>query len=129
MKFESKFNLKDTVYPISLRKEEKWIPCKSCEAKGFIKLADGEITDCPKCYGHTGRKEYKPTKWLVDSELVGKIGRIQVTKYSNKNCGKDEITYMLSSTGVGSGSLWQEDILFLSREEAQEECDRRNKEE
>ena len=39
---------------------------------------------------------------------------------------KEEYTYILKSTGVGSGTLWNENDLFSSSEEAQNECDIRN---
>lgn len=123
---KTKYNFNQWVFPIMLKHEDKWIPCKSCNATGRITLADGEITYCPKCYGERGKKEYLPVKWMLGCEHHGQIKNIKVDLYSNKKYGESEYRYMLSSTGVGSGSLWYEEDLFLVEEEAQAECDRRN---
>lgn len=126
MEIKTKYNYNQWVFPIMFYREEKWIPCKSCNTTGEIALADGEVIYCPKCYGKRGKEEYLPVKWMIVYELYGQIKNIRVNLYSNKKYGESEYTYMLSSTGVGSGTLWKEDELFLTEEEAQIECDRRN---
>jgi hypothetical protein len=127
MNIEVKYNFNDWVYPIFLRREEKWIPCKSCNATGEITLLDGEVVDCPKCYGRKGEKEWLPQKWMINEDLYGQIKNIRTELYNNKKYGNSEIRYMITSTGIGSGTLWYEKDLFLTKEEAQKECDKRNK--
>lgn len=126
MIIETKFKFNDWVYPISLRHEDKWILCKSCNATGEITLADEEVIKCPKCYGDKGKYEYLPVKWMIDIEDYGQIKNIKTDLYNNKRYGESEIRYMITSTGIGSGTLWPEDVLFLTKEEAQNECDKRN---
>lgn len=126
MLIETKFNFNDDVYPISLKHETKWIPCKLCNSRGFITLADGEEVDCPKCYGTKGEKKYMPQKWMIDYEHIGKIKNIKFDLYNNKKHGQSKKDYMLDSTGVGSGTLWPEENLFKTDKEAEIECDKRN---
>jgi hypothetical protein len=75
--------------------------------------------------------------------LVGTIGRIEIKKYdyeggdpdskfdnySPPEEGSDTETYMFWETGVGSGTVHNVEDMFASREEAEEECIKRNKKE
>jgi hypothetical protein len=126
MIIETKYNLGDCVYPIWITGDYKWIPCKSCDSTGQIKLADGEEVPCPKCYGRKGEKVWQSDKWNVITQGFGTIGKIEPCVYLSEYYGKNRITYMLDSTGVGSGTVYYEENLFLTKEEAQIECDRKN---
>ena len=140
MLIETKYNLGDIVYPIHKTCEQIWIPCKSCGETGIITYNDGEQDKCPKCWGEKGRVEWQSTKWmLIDNypkEVKNKaiergdhvwfppfkIGQVRVEQEKNSK----EVQYMCVETGVGSGTIWNEDQLFLSKEEAQLECDKKN---
>ena len=77
---------------------------------------------CPDCGGNGGHREWECDKWHVCNKSCGRIGKIIVEIYD----GKEEYKYMLDSTGVGSGTLWSEDVLFLNEIDAQIECNKRN---
>ena len=130
MLIETKYNYRDTVYPISTRFETFKIPtnCPACNDKGKVELNGNNYT-CPKCRGYTYREVEGDIEYYV-AFSQGKVGKIDINiydpKYEGKYGNKSEIRYMLDSTGIGSGTVWEEDNLFLSREEAQAECDMRN---
>lgn len=122
MQIKTKYNLDDLVYPIELQYEKVFTPCKICDARGHIYLSNGEKIVCPKCYGDKGKTEWLSKKWQVQYEFISQIGNIKIDLYSNKS----ETHYMIASTGVGSGRLWKEELLFLTKEEAETECKKRN---
>lgn len=127
MEIKTKFNLNDTVYPIVRHGYNGVKKCETCSGLGTVKInnTEKEIT-CPDCYGRGGHEEWIPERWVLSSD-VGKIGKIDIELYAKKYTSyKDEYRYMLSSTGVGSGTCWKEEDLFLSSEEAIKECELRN---
>jgi len=129
MEINTKFNFGDTVYPISYKQEEikKYNNCPICNDTGKVELK-GELYTCPNCHGRTYEIKRGEIEWYT-YYLSGVIGKINIDFYDEKYDDEEStITYMIDSTGIGSGTLWMEDNLFLSEKEAQEECDRRNRE-
>lgn len=130
MDIKTKYNFGELVYPISYKTEEIKVfhNCPLCKDKGLVMLNNQEYT-CPECRGYTYHIEDGDIEWYVTKDQ-GKIGRIGVEFYASKYEGKygneSTIKYMLDSTGIGSGTLWKEEDLFLSLEEAQAECEKRN---
>jgi len=134
MEINTKYNFGDYVYPIISKPEEIKVynNCPVCHDIGKIELNNTKYT-CPECRGNTYKIKYGDPEWFVYSHGGGFIGKIDLDlydkKYEDNYYGhKSKISYMLDTTGIGSGNLWEEDNLFLSKEEAQVECDRRNKE-
>ena len=65
------------------------------------------------------------TRWVV--YLESRVGRIQATLYApGSHFRGDETTYMLHSTGIGTGSVYDERDCYATHEEAEAECARRN---
>lgn len=128
MEIITKFNLNQKVYPICNYQKEVVTTCPTCDGIGEVTIADKEYI-CPECYGSGTKTFVEPQKWQVINEYIGKIGKVAVElyveRYQKRNY-EDQIRYMLKSTGVGSGTLWNEDDLFATIEEAQAECERRN---
>lgn len=144
MKIETKFDLGQTVYKISQRCEPYRDTCERCNGEGEFAAAKGEPIRCPDCgyavlHGHEKGtvQKFREEAWLVECALT--IGKIQAERYSttggdpdstfcNMKPGThdDKTGYMCWETGVGSGSVHYEDTIFATKEEAQEECDRRN---
>lgn len=138
MKIETKFSNGDKVFHIVNKPEAKIIPCSFCAGNRKIKGADGKERFCPECSGNGGVTKWLPTKWQVERKLtIGQV-RAEITvkwegisdTFSNFGAQKyeHEETYMCSETGIKSGSVYDGNNLFASREEAQAECDRRNEE-
>lgn len=141
MIIESKFNFGDKVYPITKQPELIWISCESCNGSGTINLKNNKEYTCPICYGLKGKVDRGKEKWrLVDdfSEENKKRYQEQGRRLSvpltigkiDAECTPDKIKfgYMCIETEIDSGDRRNENNLFISREEAQKECDKRNKE-
>jgi hypothetical protein len=128
MDFQSKFNLDQLVWTIVRGHVWQDIPCPTCKETGRIDIG-GEEFVCPKCQGRTKDKRTQ-YKWHVDN--YGTVGKITAEAYGADYMGRYphesplEFSYMLSSTGIGSGTCWQESRLFSSEELARAECNRRN---
>ncbi len=109
------------------------VPCHACE-DGFVALAGGRY-QCPACKGRR-TIQARAHGWIITGRgRVGKIDIEYIAPYHDRSWGDGEVkggepfmfvTYMLSSTGIGSGTVYEEPNLLPSREEAQAECDRRN---
>ena len=143
MNIPAKFDLGQDVYAIRNQHKRVWIICSFCGGVGRVDGKDGTDAHCTKCGGHKGKYEYQPTRWMLaddgpedNAQVLGgmlTIGCInaQVTEHpeDHENVGcADGITYMTRQTGVGAGTLWREQNMFLTRDEALAECDRRNAE-
>ncbi len=97
------------------------LPCKVCDGKGKVKAtvtgSDHIVTtNCPVCYG-SGRKiinyGYKPHVEKM------RIGLIEVRSSCNKNkVSENYIRYMMHEYGIGGGTLFNQDDLFETEEEA-----------
>lgn len=109
--------------------------CKTCNGSGRIEIAnfDDKTISCPKCYNRGQITSYLPTKWNV-AYHPSRIGRVNTEEYStefleNKECNyKNGICYMLTATGVGSGTLWPEEQLHATKELAEKWCKKKNQE-
>jgi len=121
----TKFDLNHWVYPIVRGGYDEFIPCDVCNGEGKVIISNKEFT-CPACYGRKGRREYIEDRWNVSTDCAGIIGKIDAEKYGDEYPNTSRTIYMLSTTGVGTGTLWPEEVLFPTKEEAQAECDKRN---
>lgn len=125
-----KFKVGQRVYAVvnTSNTRQKHVRCDVCNSTGYVKV-EGRDEDfvCPACHGRMETEHYG-YKYVI-SYYKATIGRVQTTEYSKKydrkrgGC-KSEITYMLEETGVGSGSVWTEDRLFATEEEAKEFCEK-----
>jgi len=138
MILETKYDLNQDVYLIKQDHRKEWVPCPACGGKGHVTLLNGDRT-CPECYGRAGSYINLQLEWMVGQLLtIGKVS-YEVTNikpdgifdnvgsYKEGN-NKVVIKYMAYQTGVGSGTLWPEEKLFPTREEAEQECVKRNQE-
>ena len=126
MQINTKFNLDDYVYPISKGTKTISHTCKVCKGKGVIQV-QGESFNCPKCYGRKVVHETLPEMWRIIERCIGQVGQVRVEITSEEYDDEaSRYTYMLSSTGVGTGTLWKEEDLFLDKKEAQAICDEHN---
>ena len=124
MELTTKFNLGQTVYPINCYSEKIIETCAVCNGSKNITLVDDESYRCPKCYGNGNLTSYGANIYHVGEATM--IGKVDVEKYFKPNKGDDRIKYMLYSTGIGSGTLWDEKDIFATEEDASAECEKRN---
>lgn len=100
-------------------------------------LADGREHICPKCHGHGHLTVYNDLEWAVNGLLT--IGEITVSVkniepdgmfdnigHYTEECTTKKVSYMAYETGIGSGAVYDEDLLFPTDKQASAECDRRN---
>ena len=121
MKLESRFEMGQVVYYISRGRKKMEVECGFCGGAGRIDGLDGQESSCPKCHRRGYNIEYQKLAWNVrDPHFT--IGQIRVQAGHNP-----EERYMCHETGIGSGTLYDGDNMFATREEAQAECDLRNK--
>lgn len=125
MKIETKFDLDQAVWTISDSAAYRIVKCMVCVA-GKLTIGNEEFV-CPKCEGKSAHPHYAGRKWHVSHQ--GVIGKIQTEQYgacAPSYARNNRITYMIDSTGVGSGQCWEEADLFATREDAQAECNKKN---
>lgn len=133
MKIETKYAIGDKVAGIVRRYVSRIVKCQCCQNSGSVTI-NGEQFTCPKCGGKADHPINNGEKWFVDF-YDSKVGTVRFNQGLRHNCNynipddapvETEITYMVEETGIGSGSVWDEHLLFPSREEAQAECNRLN---
>lgn len=127
MKIETKYNIGDKVVAIT-RTGVKLPPeqCAACEGSGRVALR-GESYNCPRC---NGKRETQRTGhgWVIVN--AGTVADIRIEHgpprfdYDDNRVLRTHVQYFLNQPG--SGTMYDEDNLYPTRDEALAECDRRN---
>lgn len=115
------FSNGDEVYSIWNGQEHYWEDCTWCDATGKVKIKDNVIT-CPECYGRKGSHKSKLKAWNVTNSILT-IGEVRI---EHRKGEKFKFIAMCHQTGIGSGTLHDMCNFFLTKEEAQKECEKRN---
>ena len=129
---KTRYGIGDTVWAAQLTTERKRHPCPDCKGTTAWKAlspAGYEYTfTCPRCSArYCGHREASLdyTLYVPRTEQLT-IGSVRV----DTNDKEHPVSYMCRETGVGSGTVWYEEKLFLSSEEAlsaaQTEADQNN---
>jgi len=113
----TKYGVGDVVYSVTpgyrdLAERE----CALCSGNGQVAIQGSDRTaECPDCrYGMI-------SEW-VDRDMAAHphvIGQVRVETESKTDRGKKKVSYMCLDTGIGSGTVWAEDRLYATREEAE----------
>ena len=119
----TEFDCNDKVWSIYQSIKHNWGPCTFCGGEGKVTGKNGSKLICPSCYG--------TNRILLGNEYhweVGDLTTIQEIhiKYSNEHDISEE-AYLCFDSIVSSGVLYPIDMLWPTKKEAQEECDRRKK--
>lgn len=123
MNFESKFSIGDKVFYPKINRVVKQIPCPDClgEKVWTVTSPAGSTYQfaCPRCSDgynkfSNGELEYPEYEMEIQQLTIGKI-YYEATKYGNR------LRYMCEETGVGSGTLYDEDDLSLDRDYAEKQ--------
>jgi len=125
MKIETKYSNGDLVWYIGTDACERLMACKTCEDKKEIEIK-GEFFRCPSCVTDRRNNRWAYRSYVRGSSIIGKVIFSHEYKYHDPDV--IEIQYMLEDTGIGSGTLWYENKLFSTKEEAQAWCDKFNSE-
>ncbi len=139
MKFESKFDFKQKVYAISIKNQSLWIPCTFCNETGLIIGYDQQTFNCPYCHGRRGHKKFDKKIYSVNQPMT--IGEVRIkSRCKHRSENKEIFTnygdqvalyeeeYMCYETGIGSGTVWSLERIFVTEAEAQVACDKLNAE-
>jgi len=130
MEIKTKFSLNDKVFVIHKTVTSRFITCKACNGQGRI-IQNGCEFLCASCQYSGGRYEDVSPKWQIAFENT-KVGKVYVEMYYEKyykinpKTRDREIKYMVEASGIGTGTLWMENEVFATEEEALEECKKRN---
>jgi len=130
MEIRTKFEIGDKVVGISHGIKEILIPCSTCDRTGRIVVKDKNF-ECPDCYGKGGHSEYQSKAWYVVTDDGILSGYDNVIKIDIDVVRKEtKISYLLGRkySNLYSGTLWDENDLFKTIEEAELECEKRNEE-
>jgi hypothetical protein len=122
---QPRFELGQTVHAAHRGQQKVTESCKVCDGAEKVTVKDKKYT-CPECHGRGTHSRWEPLSWHYD--FTSRVGNIRAEWYL-PGYGDTEIKYMLTGTGIGSGTLWSESNLFATLDELEAECDRRNAEE
>lgn len=136
MELKTKFSIGQTVTVIYQKRVQIPLVCSFCENKPLFLVSEGVVKDtlaiCPQCYDRPGVK-HEYDEWEYNTS--GRIGKIEIAATLPRDEDNDidwvgvievETRYMIDTTGIGTGTLWPEDVLLDDDEDWHEECDRRN---
>jgi len=115
----SKFSLGQKVWYAGTKKENRLMPCPDCNDAREWKVtspAGGEYAfPCPRCTAYQGDSRLRLSyAWYVPNVVQLTIGQIKLS--TDSNCPEK---YMCNETGVGSGTIYQLDVLFDTRDVAE----------
>lgn len=117
MEIRTKYNVGDIIWEI--KKEDKYKKCPYCNGEGEIHTLKNDWI-CKSCKG-TGNSLIKEDKWVLNKECR-KIGKIAIEEdyLDGTNIRYFDNSYLRRCIG-------KEKDCFATKEEAQKECNRRNK--
>lgn len=120
MIIETKFDVEDEVYTIHGTTQTKNETCVTCCGNKRVELTSGLKLECPACNGNG---------YINDIKYIYKVhsGTSTIIHFTFHGYGKNDgyIIYILEGNVLDA----LEKDLFKTKEEAQAECDRLNKEE
>lgn len=117
MQIETKFNIGDTVFCAETEWAPETSPCPDCIGerawKAFLPNGEEIKISCPTC-----RVGYRTTGTIERYRVQGSVQELTIGSVRFDTHGRD-VQYMCEETGVGSGTVWDEDHFFRTREEAE----------
>ena len=127
MEIKNKFEMGQKVYyvgGVNIKYDKIHVPCEICDSTGEVEIK-GYTFKCPYCGGkYTEDYEHKKMFYSYPSTLTRTIGQIRV-KITEE---KQEIQYMCIETGINSGTVYSENRLFATYEEACQFVEKANEE-
>lgn len=116
MTITTKYNIGDIVWVGMTRCIDKSVKCPEC-SYGYIKikLSTGAESQarCPVCYGRNFKHDYDFCP-VVERLTIGSV------RYNSAADERERFSYMCIETGVGSGSIWYEEYIFATKENAEQ---------
>lgn len=113
---ETKYGVGDVVFLATTMRERKQHPCPDCKGTRRWKAlspAGGEYSfACPRCSGSYRANDDMSLDYSSSAPAVQRLTIGSVRHNSDERHGRSPTTYMCLETGVGSGSIYDEDRLF-----------------
>lgn len=113
MVITTKFDIGQHVYTIQPFSQDTIVMCEICEGSGNVEITVQGFTgdvNCPACYGRGEKREKGKDDWSV----------VQPFPILAMNVTKDKLLYFVY------GSFFTDNNMFLTEEEAINECKKRN---
>jgi len=128
---ETKFGIGDRVWVAGRTTEKRQHPCPDClgSRKWEARSPAGDVFEvaCPRCGGGYQSNRSLSLDYSVYVPTARQMTIGQVRGFAGT---ADETEYMCHETGIGSGNIWRESVMFASKDEAtaaaQAECDQLN---
>ena len=118
MQLTTKYGVGDVVYrKVKAYNDFRHVPCDLCSATGRVAIsgASGRKAECPDCRGIGERGVDFPVPMRAEALT---IGQVRVVAEGKTDRAVKEVSYMCRETGVGSWTVYREENLFLTAEEA-----------
>lgn len=135
MEIKTKLSIGDPMYIIEASEYDKPITCSGCGGTGKINLQNGKQYKCPECYGRGYFENKVKKEWRIFDDrtpdsllhIYGRpVGEIKVEVHQDGRKKNPTIKTIYTPRGVGN--FFYEENVFPTIEDAQTECDKRNKE-
>ena len=126
MNLTSKFDLYQKVWSIMRIRDPAKSPCPTCEGKGWVNI-NHESFRCPAGCKTGYKYKFGSAVWKPTGQL--RIDQIQIRYTAPESTAQtstpeQDVTY-LTAGNYSYSSVWKESDLFITEEEARDECDRR----
>lgn len=124
MKIETRFNVGDVVYVCKNNGTHGKEPCKICEGTGVISIKD-ETFCCPKCHGNKFTNTKRINRFIPEKRTIRKV----IVSVSENNGNMQMYTrYETKTHGNRDRSVAAyRNIMFATKEEAEERCQELNR--
>jgi hypothetical protein len=119
MIIETKFDVGDKVYILNKTFKYDKTTCTVCSGNKTIETTNGLTLECPECHGNGYKQISKPIYAAWNEQAIIKHLTYQTWEYNN-----NQVQYDIDITDL----IKYEHKLFKTKQEAQLECDKFNKE-
>jgi hypothetical protein len=117
------FEVGDTVWTLTFYRERRKSDCPLCKGTSRVQIVGSdEKAYCPRVGCHLGQVR-EESETLYASIWSGTVGKVSVSVTANSKDSdviQIKMSAMLWETGVGSGTVWTEDKLFVTEAGARE---------
>lgn len=118
---EAKYRIGQKVWLATTRTTSGAWPCPDClgEKTWLATTRAGEVitVQCPRCQGHQINRSIPSLNrnmWVIETRPLT-IGSVRTDTAAR---GGEQVSYMCEETGVGSGTIYYETLLFATEQEA-----------
>ena len=125
MQLLTRFNLGDEVFSANTAWQKYHVTCEECNGTGIVKIATAkESYDSPCPYCDRDIFSDKSNGFLVKYKFQPLVQRLTIGEIRIEHSHeKNRVQYMCKETGIGSGTLHDEERFFETLERAQQHAE------